>query len=66
VDLTVNGEDRTLPGPISVADLVNELTDQMRGVAVAVNGEVVPRSAWGRTELRRGDAIEVLTAVQGG
>ncbi len=36
-----------------------------RGIAVAVNGEVVPRSEWHRP-LRDGDAVEVLTATQGG
>jgi sulfur carrier protein len=66
VELTVNGERRNLPGPASVADLVSELTHRETGVAVAVNGEVVPRSEWGRTALGRGDAVEVLTAVQGG
>jgi sulfur carrier protein len=71
VDLIINGERRALPGPVSVADLVHELlakelTDQVRGVAVAVNGEVVPRSVWAATALNAGDSIEVLTAVQGG
>jgi len=37
-----------------------------RGVAVAVDGEVVPRSAWGTTELSDGQRIEVLGAIQGG
>jgi sulfur carrier protein len=37
-----------------------------RGVAVAVNGEVVPRGEWGERGLREGDAIEVVEAVQGG
>jgi sulfur carrier protein len=37
-----------------------------RGVAVALDGEVVPRSAWGTTALRSGAVVEVLTAVQGG
>jgi sulfur carrier protein len=37
-----------------------------RGVAVAVNGEVVPRSAWETTGLHPGDRVEVLTAAQGG
>lgn len=36
------------------------------GVAVAVEGEVVPRRAWGFTMLRDGQAIEVVGAVQGG
>jgi sulfur carrier protein len=39
---------------------------QTWGVAVAVNGDVVPRSAWPDLPLRDGDTIEVLTAVPGG
>jgi sulfur carrier protein len=37
-----------------------------RGVAVAVDGEVVPRGQWERFELREGQRVEVLQAVQGG
>jgi sulfur carrier protein len=36
------------------------------GIAVALNGEVVPRSAWDRTTLSEGDKVEVLVAAQGG
>jgi sulfur carrier protein len=36
------------------------------GIAVAVNGEVVPRGAWPATALRERDRIEVLGAAQGG
>jgi sulfur carrier protein len=50
-----------------VAELVAELGRIGRpGVAVAVNGEVVPRSDWHRQELRTGDTVEVVGAVQGG
>jgi sulfur carrier protein len=51
---------------VSVEALVAELTAARRGVAVAVNGEVVPRSAWSGALLRDGDRVEVLTAAQGG
>jgi sulfur carrier protein len=37
-----------------------------RGVAVALDDAVVPRSAWGTTNVRPGDRVEVVTAVQGG
>jgi sulfur carrier protein len=37
-----------------------------RGVAVAVDGEVVPRGEWASTQLREGQRVEVLQAVQGG
>ncbi len=39
---------------------------EQRGVAVAIDGEVVPRSEWGRTSLREGQKVEVLAAIQGG
>jgi len=64
--LTVNGRTLSLPDGDDVAALVATLTDARRGVAVAVNGEVVPRSAWAGTGLTDGDHVEVLTAAQGG
>ena len=37
-----------------------------RGVAVAVNGEVVPKAGWGARRLRSGDSVEIIAATQGG
>jgi sulfur carrier protein len=64
--VTVNGTPRPVTGELTVADLVGELTPHRRGVAVAVNGEVVPRAGWAAATLRDGDRVEVLTAAQGG
>jgi sulfur carrier protein len=64
--VTVNGEYHAVPGPITVADLVSEVTGRTRGIAVAVNGDVVPRTGWTERALADGDAVEILTAVQGG
>ncbi|MFI5839875.1 sulfur carrier protein ThiS [Catenuloplanes sp. NPDC051500] len=64
--VTVNGDDRELDGRVTVADAVAELTGVHRGVAVALNGEVVPRGRWAETPLSEGDRVEVLTAAQGG
>ncbi|MGK5675232.1 sulfur carrier protein ThiS [Micromonospora sp. URMC 106] len=66
MELTVNGAGRSLPDGSTVADLVRAVTDQQRGLAVAVNGEVVPRTGWPATVLRDGDRVEVLSAAQGG
>jgi sulfur carrier protein len=63
---TVNGQDRSVPAALSVDDLVSSLVAARRGVAVAVNGTVVPRSAWTEVALADGDTVEVLTAAQGG
>ncbi|HLZ37071.1 MAG TPA: sulfur carrier protein ThiS [Mycobacteriales bacterium] len=62
----VNGQPRDLGAGATVADVVHSLGAGGSGVAVAVNDEVVPRTAWARTRLRDDDRIEVLTAVQGG
>jgi sulfur carrier protein len=66
VRLTVNGEPVELDDGTSVADLVASRLEEQRRTAVARNGEVVPRGAWGATELQDGDAIELLVAVAGG
>jgi sulfur carrier protein len=66
VNVRVNGESRELDDGTNVAEVVGALTDADRGVAVAVDGEVVPRSAWGATALADGQDVEVLRAVQGG
>ncbi len=62
----VNGLGRSLPTGSTLADLVRAVTEQERGLAVAVNGEVVPRGGWPATLLCEGDRVEVLSAAQGG
>ncbi len=61
----LNGQARDVEAE-SVADVVAALTAATRGVAVAVDGTVVPRSEWAGTELRDGARVEVLVATQGG
>jgi sulfur carrier protein len=64
--VVVNGERRELHHEATVADVVRLLVEAERGVAVALDGEVVPRGAWATTRLRDGHHVEVLRAVQGG
>ena len=64
--LTVNGEQSPVAAPITVAELLRAIDAPERGVAVAVDAEVVPRSEWDTHELADGQSVEVLTAVQGG
>ena len=66
ITLTVNGEPREVAPGTTVAALVDALGVGSRGVAVAVNAEVVPRSTWADAGLAAGDAVEVLRAAQGG
>ena len=64
----LNGERRELPGGATVETAVLEagVEREGRGVAVAVDGEVVPRGEWSETALQEGQQVEVLHAVQGG
>ena len=68
VNVTVNGDRRELPAGATVASVVAALPNapEGRGVAVAVEGEVVPRAHWQNVELREGARVEVVVAVQGG
>jgi len=66
VQVTVNGVALDLADGTTVADVVADRTEDRRRVAVARNGEVVPRSAWPATALATGDAVEVLVAAAGG
>jgi sulfur carrier protein len=64
----LNGERRELNGRATVAAAVAlaGAPEGGRGVAVALDGEVVPRGEWATTEVREGQELEVLRAVQGG
>ena len=68
MNVIVNGASRRLPADATVASVIEMLTvaPGARGVAVAVDGEVVARSRWSDTELREGSRVEVLAAIQGG
>jgi sulfur carrier protein len=62
----VNGERREVPEEATVASLVEQLSASPRGVAVAIDGEVVPRGRWTATSLPDGARVEVVAAIQGG
>jgi sulfur carrier protein len=68
MQVTVNGRTAELPEGATVATVVAELElpAEGRGVAVAIDAEVVPRGAWDRTVLGEGARVEVVHAVQGG
>ena len=64
--VTVNGAQRELTEGTTVADVVAATAPAPRGVAVALNDQVLRRAEWAGTAVRDGDRIEILTAVQGG
>ena len=66
MNILLNGAEFEIDSDASLHDLVASLGRGTRGVAVAVNGEVVPASAWSSRRPSAGDRIEVLGAAQGG
>jgi len=66
--IELNGRSRELAADATLADAVRESGAERegRGVAVALDGEVVPRAEWDSTPLAEGQSVEVLAAIQGG
>jgi sulfur carrier protein len=68
VTISLNGEPRLVADHCTVAALLPllDLAPDARGVAVAVDAEIVPQGQWTRRTLAPGATVEVLTAMQGG
>ena len=65
--ISVNGEPFRPPsGPLTITALLREIDAPDRGVAVAVDSEVVPKGQWESFVLADEACVEVVTAVQGG
>jgi sulfur carrier protein len=66
--LSVNGEPLQVAAGSTIADLVARVTEEVdpKGVAVAVDRCVIPRSEWERTPARAGSLVEVVSASAGG
>lgn len=65
--MRINGKPTTT-GPERLVDLLVEqgYQKETRGIAVAINGTVVPRSQWAETRLSDGDDVEIVKIMQGG
>jgi thiamine biosynthesis protein ThiS len=66
LEIIINGESRSIPGPASVADLLRHLGLDPRTVVVELNREIVRRPRLDDTPLADGDAVELVHFVGGG
>lgn len=68
MNVTINGEPREVAAGATVASVVEllDVAPGARGVAVALDGEVVSRGRWADTHLSEGSMVEVVAAIQGG
>ena len=66
VTIRLNGDQHTLPGPLSIAELLARLEIDPRRVAVERNFLVIKRDAYAATAVQEGDEIEIVNFVGGG
>jgi len=66
INIKLNGKNAAIEASQSVSGLLDCLNINAPQVAVAINGEVLPRDSWSQTEVRAGDTVEVVRAVGGG
>jgi sulfur carrier protein len=66
IELTINGEPKSLPAPLTLAQLIASLDLTGKRIAIEKNGEIVPRSRHAETSLASGDRLEIVVAVGGG
>jgi thiamine biosynthesis protein ThiS len=64
--LTVNGDQRVIAGPATLADLLRQLDLDARMVVVELNREIVRRPRLEETEVQNGDTVELVHFVGGG
>ena len=66
MQLLVNGKPSELPTGLTARQLVEHLDLGGKRIALEVNGEIVPRSAYAQRRLQEGDKIEIVHAIGGG
>lgn len=66
MNIVLNGQLKTLSGPLSVSALIDTLGYTGKRIAVERNGEIVPKSTYASVQLEVGDRLEIVVAVGGG
>jgi thiamine biosynthesis protein ThiS len=66
MNITVNGEEMTIDGVTTVEALLVSLEINLKGCAVELNREIVPKSEYGSTQISEGDRLEIIQMVGGG
>lgn len=68
MNITINGEVITVNEQMKLSEFVELRLNgkEPRGIAVALNGMIIPKSKWNETELKENDSVEIVHAVQGG
>lgn len=65
-EIELNGAPHQIQDKQNVEDLIAALSLAGKAVAVAINREIVPRSAWAQRQLQPSDRVDVVRAIGGG
>ncbi|MFL5727855.1 MAG: sulfur carrier protein ThiS [Cytophagaceae bacterium] len=67
MNLFVNNEKKEIQNPLNIAGLLGEIKlHSAKGIAVAINNEVIPKSDWEKYSLKENDKVTIIRATQGG
>ena len=66
ISVTINGKQYELDGPTRVVDYLEDRGLANRSLAVAINGDVLPRGDFAGVTIRDGDQVEIVRPVGGG
>ena len=66
MQVMINGVDRTVKAPLTLAALLEQLGLKLDRVAVEYNKSIIPRPQWAETTLAEGDRLEIVQFVGGG
>ncbi|MBY6345813.1 sulfur carrier protein ThiS [Providencia rettgeri] len=66
MNITLNGQSKTLTNTDTVGTLIIELGYENKRIAVELNGDIVPKSQHATTPINEGDTLEIVVAVGGG
>jgi len=64
--VTLNGKNREFKEPLSLEDLVRDLSRNLPHVIAEINGRIIKKTDWPRTAIKNDDRIELVTFVGGG
>jgi thiamine biosynthesis protein ThiS len=65
MQVTINGETKFLDGPLTVADILREMSIEGK-IAVELNREILPRGRFDQFQIHNGDVLEIVHAIGGG
>ncbi|SVE50578.1 uncharacterized protein METZ01_LOCUS503432 [marine metagenome] len=67
MEVIINGKATEIHQSMSIVDYLTSIGfDKKVSIAVAINGEIIPKGEYGETQLKTGDSMEVVRAIGGG